>query len=90
MSLMRERAGSPSARLRTCVREKGGCMASHVCHGSSGSGGVLGGVLGGVVEMAQTEPQPPRPMQWYSSLDMWVLVWWEICIGRVSICSAKN
>ena len=66
MSLMRERAGSPSARLRTWVREKVGRVASHVCHGSS----VLGGVLGGVVEMAQTEPQPPRPMQWYSSLDI--------------------
>ena len=63
MSLMRERAGSPSARLRTWVREKVRRVDLRVRHGS----GMLVGVLGGVLEMAQTEPQPPRPTREISS-----------------------
>lgn len=81
MSLMRERAGSPSARLRTWLREKVRRVDLRACHGS----GMLVGVLGGVLEMAQTEPQPPRPRQWYSPLGIFMSVWVDLSMGKVLV-----
>lgn len=88
MSFIRERAGSPSARLRTWLREKVRRVDLRVCHGSDGLVGVLGVVLGGVVVMAQTEPHPPRPMQWYSLSGIFMSVWVDVSMGKVLVCSA--
>lgn len=72
-SLAIERSGSPSARFKTWFLGKDGGDET-LAHGAFCG---LKGALGRALSRAQTEPQPPRPMQWYPSLD--------ICSGAVVV-----